>query len=70
MITPTTPIVTIDTVNARTSTSMSSTGSWIAPVNPRVVSSHQHTISYYQFDPTTKDWKFLKQRDFTADPVK
>jgi len=30
----------------------------------------QHTISYYQFDPTTKDWKFLKQRDFTADPVK
>ena len=30
----------------------------------------QHTISYYQFDPTTKDWKFIKQRDFTADPVK
>ena len=30
----------------------------------------QHTISYYQFDPTTKDWKFLKQRDFIADPVK
>ena len=30
----------------------------------------QHVISYYQFDPTTKDWKFLKQRDFTADPVK
>jgi branched-chain amino acid transport system substrate-binding protein len=30
----------------------------------------QHTISYYQFDPTSKDWKFLKQRDFTADPVK
>ena len=30
----------------------------------------QHTISYYQFDPTAKDWKFLKQRDFTADPVK
>ena len=30
----------------------------------------QHTISYYQFDPTTKDWKFLKQRDFTANPVK
>jgi branched-chain amino acid transport system substrate-binding protein len=30
----------------------------------------QHTISYYQFDAGTKDWKFLKQRDFTADPVK
>lgn len=30
----------------------------------------QHTISYYQFDAATKDWKFLKQRDFTADPVK
>ena len=30
----------------------------------------QHTISYYQFDPATKNWKFLKQRDFTADPVK
>jgi branched-chain amino acid transport system substrate-binding protein len=30
----------------------------------------QHTISYYAFDATTKDWKFLKQRDFTADPVK
>jgi len=30
----------------------------------------QHTISYYQFDPGTKDWKFIKQRDFTADPVK
>jgi len=30
----------------------------------------QHTISYYQFDPTSKDWKFLKQRDFGADPVK
>ena len=29
----------------------------------------QHIISYYQFDPTAKDWKFLKQRDFTADPV-
>jgi branched-chain amino acid transport system substrate-binding protein len=29
----------------------------------------QHVISYYQFDPTTKDWKFLKQRDFTAEPV-
>ena len=30
----------------------------------------QHTISYYQYDPAAKDWKFLKQRDFTADPVK
>ncbi|MFN8629326.1 MAG: branched-chain amino acid ABC transporter substrate-binding protein [Chloroflexota bacterium] len=30
----------------------------------------QHTISYYQFDAASKDWKFLKQRDFTADPVK
>lgn len=30
----------------------------------------QHTISYYKYDPTTKDWAFLKQRDFTADPVK
>lgn len=30
----------------------------------------QHIISYFQFDATTKDWKFLKQRDFTADPVK
>jgi branched-chain amino acid transport system substrate-binding protein len=29
----------------------------------------QHTISYYQFDPATKNWKFLKQRDFTAEPV-
>jgi branched-chain amino acid transport system substrate-binding protein len=30
----------------------------------------QHTISYYQFDAASKDWKFLKQRDFTANPVK
>jgi branched-chain amino acid transport system substrate-binding protein len=30
----------------------------------------QHTISYYKFDPASKDWKFIKQRDFTADPVK
>lgn len=29
----------------------------------------QHTISYYQYDSTSKDWKFLKQRDFTAEPV-
>jgi branched-chain amino acid transport system substrate-binding protein len=30
----------------------------------------QHTISYYGFDAGSKDWKFLKQRDFVADPVK
>jgi branched-chain amino acid transport system substrate-binding protein len=30
----------------------------------------QHTISYYKYDDTTKDWAFYKQRDFTADPVK
>ena len=30
----------------------------------------QHVISYYQFDATTKDWKFIQQRDFTANPVK
>jgi branched-chain amino acid transport system substrate-binding protein len=30
----------------------------------------QHTISYYQYDAGSKDWKFIKQRDFTADPVK
>jgi branched-chain amino acid transport system substrate-binding protein len=30
----------------------------------------QHTISYYKFDAAKKDWAFLKQRDFTADPVK
>jgi len=29
----------------------------------------QHTISYYKFDPTTKDWAFVKQRDFVADPI-
>ncbi|MGZ6339442.1 MAG: hypothetical protein ACXWNG_03655, partial [Candidatus Limnocylindrales bacterium] len=29
----------------------------------------QHTISYYKFDPTTKDWAFFKQRDFTANPL-
>ena len=29
----------------------------------------QQTISYYQFDAARrKDWKFLKQRDFTARP--
>jgi branched-chain amino acid transport system substrate-binding protein len=30
----------------------------------------QHTISYYKYDATAKDWVFLKQRDFTADPIK
>jgi branched-chain amino acid transport system substrate-binding protein len=30
----------------------------------------QKIISYYTFDATTKDWKFLSQRDFTADPIK
>jgi len=30
----------------------------------------QKIISYFQFDPTTKNWKFLKQRDFTAEPLK
>jgi branched-chain amino acid transport system substrate-binding protein len=30
----------------------------------------QHTISYYKYDASTKDWAFIKQRDFTADPVK
>jgi branched-chain amino acid transport system substrate-binding protein len=29
----------------------------------------QHVISYYQYDTTTKDWKFLQQRDFTANPL-
>src|SRR5581483_2312161 len=29
----------------------------------------QHTISYYKYDDGTKDWAFLKQRDFTAEPV-
>ena len=26
---------------------------------------NQHIISYYQFDPTTKDWKFVRQNDPT-----
>ncbi len=30
----------------------------------------QHTISYYEYDPTAKGWKFSKQRDFSAEPVK
>ncbi len=29
----------------------------------------QKIISYYAFDAATKDWKFLKQRDFTAEPL-
>jgi branched-chain amino acid transport system substrate-binding protein len=29
----------------------------------------QHIISYYKFDPATKDWAFFHQRDFTAEPV-
>jgi branched-chain amino acid transport system substrate-binding protein len=28
----------------------------------------QKIISYWEYDPTTQGWKFLKQRDFTADP--
>ena len=30
----------------------------------------QHTISYYQYNATSKDWAFFKQRDFIADPIK
>lgn len=26
----------------------------------------QHVISDYKFDPTTKDWKFFEQKDFTS----
>jgi branched-chain amino acid transport system substrate-binding protein len=26
----------------------------------------QHIISYYKFDPTTKDWKYFQQKDFTS----
>ncbi len=29
----------------------------------------QKIVSYYQFDPTTKDWKFMQQRDFAANPI-
>ena len=36
-------MTTIDTVNASTRTSIRRTGSWMAPVKPSVVSSHQHT---------------------------
>jgi branched-chain amino acid transport system substrate-binding protein len=30
----------------------------------------QHVISYYQYDPATKDWKYTKQRDFSTEPLK
>lgn len=30
----------------------------------------QKIVSYYQYDATSKDWKFLSQRDFTATPLK
>jgi len=30
----------------------------------------QHSISYYKYDATAKDWVFFKQRDFIADPIK
>ena len=26
----------------------------------------QHVISEYKFDPTTKDWKYFQQKDFTT----
>ena len=29
----------------------------------------QHVISYYKFDPTTKDWKYFEQKDFTTGVV-
>jgi branched-chain amino acid transport system substrate-binding protein len=29
----------------------------------------QKIVSYYGYDATAKDWKFLQQRDFTANPV-
>jgi len=29
----------------------------------------QHIISDYKFDPTTKDWKFFEQKDFTSGAV-
>jgi len=29
----------------------------------------QKVISYYGFDATAKDWKFIKQRDFTKEPL-
>jgi branched-chain amino acid transport system substrate-binding protein len=30
----------------------------------------QKIISYFQYDAASKNWKFLKQRDFTAEPLK
>ena len=30
----------------------------------------QKIVSYYTFDPSTKDWKFLQQRDFSQNPLK
>ena len=30
----------------------------------------QKIISYYAYDATSKDWKFLSQRDFTLTPLK
>jgi branched-chain amino acid transport system substrate-binding protein len=29
----------------------------------------QHIISYYKFDPTTKDWAYFEQKDFTTGKV-
>jgi branched-chain amino acid transport system substrate-binding protein len=29
----------------------------------------QKIVSYYQFDATAKDWKFVKQRDFSLEPL-
>ena len=29
----------------------------------------QHTISYYKYDETAKDWVFTRQRDFNAEPI-
>ena len=29
----------------------------------------QKIVSYYTFDPSTKDWKFLQQRDFSKNPL-
>jgi branched-chain amino acid transport system substrate-binding protein len=29
----------------------------------------QHVISYYKFDPTTKDWAYFEQKDFTTGQV-
>ncbi len=29
----------------------------------------QHIVSYYKYDATAQDWKFISQRDFTANPL-